>query len=366
VTPLLSLRRAALGADPTIPGLVATLAGHAEIVYAVAFSPDGQRLATGSFDKSVKLWDAATGKAVRTLAGPGGHQNLVLCVAFSPDGKLLASGGADNQVRLWKLDGPPKPGTVENPVRSLGHNREVDALAFNPAGTLLAAAGHDGTVRLWDPAKGQSVREIKAHVTPAVAPIYGVAWSPDGKQLVTSSFDGSLKLWDAGNGTLVREFKGYKVKESEKGHREGVFCAAFSPDGRHLASGGSDRCLKLWNVADGTVIRDFVNPAFKSSEPQAHPGWVYGLRFTPDGRYIISGGNARGGKGHLAVWDAADGKQVRGEDLPVGTIHGLALSPDGKRVALACGPRNRQSAEGNAYVLRLPEPAAATTGPKAK
>src|SRR5262249_20261250 len=162
----------------------------------------------------------------------------------------------------------PKPGAAENPVRTLGHNREVDGLAFNSAGSLLAVVGHEGTVRLWDPVKGQSVREIKAHVAPAAAPVYGVAWSADGKQLVTCSFDQSLKLWDAGSGSLVREFKGFKEKEFEKGHRDGVFCAALSPDGRFLASGGGDRCLKLWNVADGTVVRDFVNPALKAAEPQ--------------------------------------------------------------------------------------------------
>src|SRR2546421_10745685 len=97
-----------------------------------------------------------------------------------------------------------------------------------------------------------------------------------------------MKLWEAETGKLVRTFKAYKEKDFEKGHRDGIFCAAFSPDGKTIASGSSDRSIKLWNVADGTVIRELVNPNIKPGvipqPPQAHPGWVYGVRFTSDGK----------------------------------------------------------------------------------
>src|SRR6516162_6189398 len=84
-----------------IPGLVATLRGHSEALYAVAFSPNGNEVATASFDKTVKVWEVATGKEIKTLAGPAGHQNLVLSVAYSPDGQLLASGSQDNTAKIW-------------------------------------------------------------------------------------------------------------------------------------------------------------------------------------------------------------------------------------------------------------------------
>lgn len=338
---------------------VLALKGHSEVVYAVALSPDSRMVATGSFDQSLKLWDAASGQELRTFGGPSGHQKLVLCLAFSPDGKLLASGGADNQVRLWKTgtDLPPaKPGAGDTPVHNLGHGKEVDALAFHPKEPLLATGGHEGLVRLWDPLKGQQVREIKAHVAPAVAPIYCVAWASNGQLLATAGFDRSLKLWDPSSGKLVRELKGYKEKESEKGHRDGVFTAAFSPDNKWLASGGSDRCLKLWSVSDGTVVREFLHPALKSGEPAAHPGWIYGLRFTPDGQYIISAGSASRGKGYLAVWSANDGRLARGEEVPVGPIYALDLSSDGKLLALACGPQPQQGPEGKGYLIRMAEP----------
>src|SRR5207248_10254064 len=187
----------------------------------------------------------------------------------------------------WKL-------ASEVPVKNFTHPNYVDAVAFNPAGTQLATACHDGKVRLFDVAKGQVVREINAHTTPMLTAVYCVAWSPDGKQVVSGGIDHSLKLWDVGTGKPVREFKAYKEKGFEKGHREPVLCAAFSPDGKYLVSGGEDRAIKVWNVADGSVVRELVNPNLKAGAAagQAHPGWVYGVRYTPDGKYLVSAGGA--------------------------------------------------------------------------
>src|SRR5204862_2036962 len=107
-----------------------------------------------------------------------------------------------------------------------------------------------------------------------------------GTQVISGSKDASLKLWDAAGGTLVKEFKAYKEKDFEKGHREPVYCLAFSPDGKTVASGsaGMERTIKLWNVADGSVVRDFVNPNLKpppGGPAPAHPGPIYGVKFTP-------------------------------------------------------------------------------------
>ncbi len=324
---------AAAGDELPLPdSVVATLKGHTEIVYAVAFSPDGTHILTGSFDKTLKLWETATGKEIKTFGGAAGHQNLILSVAFSPDGQLLASGGADNTAKLWDTR---KAGS-EAPIKNLPHANLVDAVAFNPAGAQLATGSHDGTVRLWDVAKGQQLKQIAAHTLPMMTQVYCVAWSPDGKQIISGSLDHSLKLWDAAAGTLVRSFRASKEvlpvlaastvgmlrsplaqsfflmastvmsgkteKDLDKGHREGVFCAAFSPDGKLLASGAGDRTIKIWNVADGTVVHDLVNPHLKPAAnaavpaspapPQAHPGWVYGLRFTPTGKHLVSVGPA--------------------------------------------------------------------------
>jgi WD40 repeat protein len=329
------------------PEVVAAFKGHTEIVYAIAFNPNGKEIVTGSFDQSLKIWDIASGKELKTLVGPSGHHNLVLCATFSPDGKTIASGGADNAVKLWTKDG----------VRSLGHANLVEAVAFNPAGTLLATGSQDGTLRIWDASKGQQVRQINAHVQPSVQAVYSVAWSPDGKQIASGSNDATMKLWDANTGKLVREFRAYKPKDFEKGHRDGIFCLAFSPDGRQLASGSSDHSIKLWNVGDGSVSRELVNPALKPIPlwpPQAHPGWVYSVRFSPDGTTLASAGNAPGNRGYLALWNVASGALLHGAVLPLGPIYSVAVSPNGKLLGLACGPRSRQGSQGNAYLLKMP------------
>ena len=119
-----------------------------------------------------------------------------------------------------------------------------------------------------------------------------MAWSPDFKQLVTGSLDKNIKVWDATSGALVKECKGFDEKTSPKGHRDGVFTVAFTPDGKQIVSGSSDRTIKVWNVADGAMVREFVNPNLPSVPPQAHPGWIYHLRFTPDGQHIVSVGGA--------------------------------------------------------------------------
>jgi WD40 repeat protein len=380
----------ASGEAPLPAGFVATLKSHTEAIYTVGFSPDGRCVLTGSFDKTLKLWDATTGKEVITLGGPQGHQQLVLSAAFSPDGRSIASGGSDNTAKLWEnpvLDrlrpitrfGKAfvfpvsfgnnvllvKPGTAA-PMKNLAHANLVDAVAFDPAGKQLATGSHDGTVRIWDVSKGQQLREIKAHTTPAMSPVYCVAWTPDGKHVLSGSLDRMMKLWDAKSGTMVREFKPYKEKDFEKGHRDGVFSVAISPDGKRIASGSSDRSIKLWSLADGSVVRDFALPGVGStgtpgshsvlSYAVAHPGWVYSLRFTGDGKYLVSAGAAPRNHGFLAIWDAADGKLLHGQDLPLGPFYSVAVSPDGKLIALACGPRDRKSPEAYGYILKMPAP----------
>lgn len=353
-------RSGVLAADePPLPSCVAaTLKGHKEMLYAVAFSPDGKYLVTGSFDQTIKLWDAVTGKEIKTLAGSAGHQKQVLAVAFSPDGQSLASGAQDNTAKIWDLSTSKTKKPSDAPVKNFPHPNLVDAVAFNPTGTLLATACHDGIVRIFDVAKGTQVRQISAHTAPTANAVYCLAWSPDGKQLVSGSFDRSMKLWNAETGTLVKEFKPHKDKEFEKGHRDGVFCVAFSPDGMSLASGSSDRTIKIWRVADGTVVMDLVNPQIKAGplpgSAQSHPGWIYGLRFTKEGKYLVSAGNAPRNQGYLAVWNVADGKMLHGESLPLGPFYSVAVSPDGKFVAVACGPRGRDQQEVDSFVLKMP------------
>jgi WD40 repeat protein len=377
------------------PEAVTTLKGHTDTVEAVAVGPGGALAATGSFDKTARLYDLATGQELRTFGGDYGHKGQVLCVAFSPKGDRLATGGADNTVRIWDVPaGTPARVlaalAADRPAKTLQHPNLVGCAAFDDTGARLATGCHDGVLRIWDVPKNAAVTTINAHVVTnpqqVQNPIYAVAWSPDHKQVFTGSYDKTIKLWDVTSGNLVREFKAApapkpiepkkdETKKEEKkddkkderktddqtgppGHRDQVFSIALTRDGKFLASASSDRTVKLWEVATGRVIRDFPNPDLKPvfpTEPApSHPSWVQVVRFTPDDNFLVTAGPAPRAKGYLALWDVRDGKRVFGAELDTGPVHALAVTPDGKRLVLGhAAAKDRSNPE--AVVVNLPE-----------
>jgi WD40 repeat protein len=356
---------AAAGADKTVR--VYQLADGKELgsvqadgeVRALAFTPNSLTMVAAIADKSMVAWGTpfAPGqppspdflKPLQTFATPEPVQDLVI----ANDNATVFTAGLDKAVHAWKLASPV-------PTRNFPHPNLIDAVAFQPNGTLLASGGHDGKVRLFDLVKNAQAKEITAHVDKNVGnTIYTIAFSADGKQLLTSSLDHSLKLWDVASGNLVREFKAHKVKEFEKGHQDPVYSATLSPDGKLLASGSGsiERVIKIWNVADGSVVRDLANPQIKappSQPPVSHPGDILQLRFTKGGK-LISLGDAPKNTGFLAVWDPQAGTMLFGETLPMGTFYSMALSPDEGTLAVAAGNRGKANPEFNSvYLLRLP------------
>lgn len=372
-----------LVAQPPQP--IAVLKGHTDPIYAVAVSPDGRIAATGSFDKTIKLWDLASRKEVSVLEGKNGHQNQLLTVAFAPKGDLLASGGSDNVAkvwdlrvlkmsRLWQTAFPPG-------VKNLPHPNLVDAVAFDKTGTFLATGCHDGILRIWDVAKSTATKTINAHTTPQPNPIYTIAWSPDAKFIATGSFDKSIKIWDAASGNLVRQMRpgtertppapalaktapgligalggSFLNAPNEPGHLDQVFTLAYTKDGKSLASASSDRTIKLWNTSTGDLVRAFPNSTLKApgfGQPQpSHPGFIHMIRFTPDESKLVSVGTAPRGQGYLAVWKVADGSLLSGQELPLGPIYAFDLLKDG--VLLGCGPKARFQSEAEAVLVPMP------------
>lgn len=335
-------------------------------VTGLAFHPTSAVLNGTLADNRVVAWDIAFspgpppstefGQAIQEFPHPAPPATL----AVTADAGLVLTTAGDQLARVWKV-------ASDQPIKSLAHPNLVDAVAFDKTGTVLATAGHDGQLRLWDVTKGQVTKTIEAHSKPQPQPVYTVVWSPDGKKLATGCFDHTIKVWDATSGSLVKEIKGGKdtlpdPKEKsppkpEPGHLDQVFTLAFSPDGRLLASGSSDRTVKLWDATAGTLIRDFPNATLPPPGPGlpivSHPGFVHCVRFTPDGSRLISAGTAPRSQGYLAVWSVADGKLLYGQELHLGPIY--TFDRTATEVLLGCGPKSRSDPASDAVFVPLPK-----------
>ena len=214
---------------PTDFTLAQTLTGHSGSVYSVAISPDRRTLASGSGDKTIKIWNLATGELIRTLSG---HSDWVSSVAINPDGRTLASGSGDNTIKIWNL-------ATGEQIRTLsGHSDRVRSVAINPDGRTLASGSWDKTknIKIWNLVTGKLIRTLSGHSES----VNSVAISPDGRTLASVSDDTTIKIWNLATGELIRTLSG---------HSQVVKSVVFSPDGKTLVSGSGDNTIKIWRVS---------------------------------------------------------------------------------------------------------------------
>ncbi|KAJ6073173.1 NACHT and WD40 domain protein [Penicillium canescens] len=282
--------------DPATGTLQRTLKGHLAWIRSVAFSPNGWLLASGSDDKTVQLWDLITGALRQTLKG---HSGFIMSVAFSPNGQLLASGSSDKIVQVWHL----ATGALQQTLN--GHSGLVMSVAFSPKGKLLASGSSDNTVRLWDAATGVLKQALEGHSYWANS----VAFSPDGRLLASGSDDKTVRLWDPATSAL---------QQTLEGHSAWVRSVAFSPNGRLLASGSDDRTVRLWNPSTGALQQTL----------EGHSNFVNSVAFSPDGRMLASGSDDE----TVRLWIPATGALYRTLGFNKGVTAGVTeiqFSEDG-------------------------------------
>ena len=283
-----------------------TLSGHSSDVNSVAFAPDGKILASASDDKTIKLWNSATGQEIRTLTG---HSNWIWSIAFSPNSKILASSGADKTIKLWDV----ATGNLINTFK--GHTQGVSSIAFSPNGKQLASSSLDKTIKIWDVASAKEIRTLEGHSQA----VDNIIFSPDGATLASGSWDKTIKLWNLVNGQEIRTLKG---------HSDIVLSIAFDARGVMLASSSKDKTIKLWNLVTGEVIRTIEGHTEKVNSVTFASGGKYNQPLNID-EILISGSNDN----TIKLWNPVTGKKLRTLKKDSGFIYSIVVSPDGQSIA---------------------------------
>lgn len=277
-----------------------TYKGHTDSVLAVAWSPNGKRIVSGSQDHTVQVWDATTGGHVLPYSG---HTDGVEVVAWSPDGKRIASAGKDRTVQVWDATN----GNLI--VIYKGHTQTVLALAWSHDSKYIASGSFDQTIQVWNATLGgQPLVNYSGHSDTVTA----VGWSSNDKQIVSASYDTTVQIWEATTGNSIATYSG---------HKDAVFTAAWSPDNKYIASAGSDKTVQVWEAATQKLTATY----------SGHTKAVEAVTWAPDGKHIASASDDM----TVQIWQATNGKPTFSYKKHSNLVNAVAWSSDGQHLASA-------------------------------
>ena len=275
------------------------LIGHHGPVRSAAYSPDGHRIVTASYDGTARVWDSDTGRELLQLRG---HSGRVICAVFSPDGRRIGTASSDKTARLWDA-------ATGRPLMTFtGHRDELTSVAFSPDSRRLVTASYDKTARIWDVATGRELTQLVGH-TEIVS---SAAFSPDGKHVVTASSDGTARIWDASSGAQLMQLKG---------HTDRVWSAAYSANGQRIVTASFDKTARIWDAVTGRELEQL----------RGHTGWLSAAAFSPDGRRVVTSSLDKTAR----IWDVASGTELLRLSGHTQWLLSAAWSPDGQRVVTA-------------------------------
>ncbi|KAJ3381880.1 hypothetical protein HDU84_004772, partial [Entophlyctis sp. JEL0112] len=295
----LAVGKVTSGSQLTWGSVVSSMSGHTGVVTSVAYNHDSTLIASGSFDRTVRVWSSFSGALACALEG---HSDTVRSVAFSHDGSLIASGSHDSTVRVWN----PLCGSLVTEFRC--HSSSVNSVAFNHNGSLIASGSNDNTVKIWNPLSGALVSEWKGHSKA----VNSVAFNHDGSLIASASSDNTVQVWNPLSGALVSELKGHSGK---------VFTVAFNHDGSLIASGSQDKTVQVRSPLTGALVCVL----------KGHSASVRSVSFNQNGQ-IATGSIDK----TIKIWHTLTGAMVSELQCHSMGVNSVAYNHDGSLIASGC------------------------------
>lgn len=282
-----------------------TLFGHAEPVQGLAINPLSSLLISGSWDKTIKIWDLQTGAALQTLTEPG---DVVRDIAIAPTGERFASAIDNGTIQIWQLDGQ-RAKEIASLERTLGDRTSpVYAIAFTSNGETLASGTGDGTIEIWNVDRGKLRKTLTGHF----GPVRAVAIAPDDNTLVSGSGDSTIKIWNLNTGQL---------KNTLTSHTDLVRALAIAPDGNTLVSASWDQTIKIWNLNTGQLKNTLTG----------HTNLLTAIAISPDGKTLVSGSDDN----TIKIWNLDTGEELATLTDHLSDVFSVVISPDGRTLVSA-------------------------------